>query len=234
MEFYANPKKQVEIEVEGETYLRHCIKTPFVNVGDDYIKLVETYVKPVYQDGDIVGMSEKIIALCQNRIVRREECEPKLLAKFLCKFAMSSAAGPGVSNAYKMQFTINLHGGAKVLYAAVCAGIGKVFGKRGIFYEMLGQEVSGLDGFYSDAFEDYENYGIRIPENPCGVCDEIYEKLGIMAMIVDANDLNVEILGKTTRLNDISDQELAARIMDNPAGQGDELTPFILVRKKNG
>lgn len=234
MEFFANTNKKVEIEVEGQVYKRHCIQTHFVAIKEDYIELLERYVKPVYEEGDILSISEKIIALCQNRVVYKEDVKPTLLAKMLAGFAQSSAAGPGVSNVYKMQFTINMCGPIKVIYAAICAGIGKVFGKRGVFYDIVGQETTGLDGFYPDVFEEYGNYGIRIPENPDGVCDEIFEKLGMVAMIADANDLNVEILGSGSKLSTYSKAQLAGMIMDNPSGQSDQLTPFILIRKAEG
>ena len=63
----------------------------------------------------------------------------------------------------------------------------------------MGQEVSGLDGFYGDVWEEYENIGIEIPNSPNKVCNEIYEKLGISCMIVDANDFGQEILRKIKR-----------------------------------
>lgn len=232
MEFYANSNKKVEIDVEGDTYLRHSIQTHFVAINEDYIALVEKYVKPLYEEGDVLSISEKIIALCQNRIVPKSECKPSALAKFLSKFAMTTSAGQGVNNVYKMQFTINMCGPMKVIYAAICGGIGKLFGKRGIFYDIVGQEVTGLDGFYDSVFEEYGEYGIRIPENPVGVCDEIFEKTGVLAMIVDANDLSVELLGKTKHLSQQTDAYLLGMIKDNPAGQSDELTPFTLIRKK--
>ena len=73
MEFHANEGKNVEIEVNGEVYLRHAIKTRFVKQGDSYIDLFKEYVSPIYQEGDIISSSEKIIALCQNRVLKRED-----------------------------------------------------------------------------------------------------------------------------------------------------------------
>lgn len=231
MEFKANPHRNVEIEVEGKTYKRSIIKTHYVQIGDDYIKLVNDYVKPVYEKDDIVSISEKIISLCQKRLVYKKDVKVSRLAKFLSRFAMRSDAGVGVDNPYKMQFAIMICGRLKVIYAAIAGGICKLFGKKGVFYEIVGMEVSGLDGFYGKVFEDYSEFGIRIPENPDGVCDEIYEKTGVKAMIVDANDLNVEILGKTHAI-EYDDQYLKKLIKDNPAGQTKELTPFILIRQK--
>lgn len=231
MEFRANEHKNVDIKVGNETYSRHAITTHYVQIGEDYIKIIEQYVKDLYQEGDILSISEKIIGLCQKRVVYKKDVKVSLLAKFLSKFAMRTDAGVGVDSPYKMQFAIMQCGRLKVLYAAIMGGIGKIFRKRGIFYKIVGQEISGLDGFYGKVFTDYAEFGIRIPENPSGVCNEIYEKTGVKAMIVDANDINVEILGKCDVM-DKTDDELKALIIDNPAGQSKELTPLILIRKK--
>ena len=231
MEFRANEGKNVEIEVNGKKYLRHAIETHYVQIGESYIDLMEKYVKPIYEDGDIVSISEKIIGLCQERVVYKKDIKVGPLAKFLSKFAMRSDAGVGVDNPYKMQFAINICGRIKVIWAAIAGGFGKLFGKRGIFYEIVGPEISGLDGFYGHVFEDYNDFGIRIPEDSTGVCNEIYEKLGVKAMIVDANDFNAEILGKSDVIK-YNNEELSKMIKDNPAGQEKTLTPIVLIRRK--
>lgn len=231
MEFKANEHKNVDIKVGNDTYSRHAIQTHYVQIGEDYIKIIEQYVKDLYQEGDILSISEKIIGLCQKRVVYKKDVKVGPLAKFLSRFAMRSDAGVGVDNPYKMQFAIMICGRLKVIYAAIMGGIGKLFGKKGIFYKIVGPEISGLDGFYGKVFEDYAEFGIRIPENPSGVCNEIYEKTGVKAMIVDANDINVEILGKCDAI-DKTINELRALIIDNPAGQSKELTPLILIREK--
>ena len=230
MEFYANEGKNVVIEVDGKKYARHAIHTHFVQIGENYCDLVERYVKPVWQPGDLLSSSEKIIGLCQKRVVYKKDMKVGLLARFLSRFATHTDAGVGVDSPYKMQFAINQCGALKVLWAAICAGVGKLFGKHGVFYEMVGQEVSGLDGFYDHEFKEYGEFGIRIPENASGVCDEIEAATGVQAMIVDANDLNVEILGKASSIT-LPDETLKALIRDNPAGQSRELTPFILIRE---
>ena len=229
MEFRANEGKNVNIVVNGRTYARHAIQTHFVQVGESYVDLVEQYVKPLYQPGDLLSSSEKIIGLCQKRVVYKKDMKLGWLAKFLSKFASHSSAGIGVDSPWKMQFAIDQCGAWRVIWAAVCAGVGKLFGKHGVFYDMVGQEVSGLDGFYDHEFEDYGQFGIRLPENPGKVCDEIEAATGVQAMIVDANDLNIEILGKASSVN-LDDETLKGLIRDNPAGQSRELTPFILIR----
>lgn len=231
MELLPNQNKNIEITVSNQTYLRGAIKTHFVAVGEDYIKLVEDYVKPHYQEGDILSIGEKVVALCQKRIVTKEDVKPTKLALFLSRFASQTTAGQGVYNPYKMQFAIMLNGKLKVIYAAVAGGICKIFGKKGVFYEIVGPEVTGLDGFYGECFDEYKEFGIRIPENPDAVCNEIYEKLGIKTIIVDANDFAVNLLGKSDAI-ELSKEDLIAIMKDNPSGQSDECTPFVIVRKK--
>ena len=230
MELKSNENKSLEIVVGENKFNRYAIKTRYVQIGENYIDIIEKYVKPVYQEGDFISISEKIISLCQKRVIYKKDMKVSRLAKFLSKFAMSSDAGIGVDSPYKMQVAIDLCGRFKVIYAAIAAGIGKLFGKKGIFYNIVGQEISGLDGFYGKVFPEYSEFGIRIPDKPNEVCDEIYEKLGIRAMIVDANDFNVEILGKSSNL-EYDDETLAKIIKDNPAGQSKQLTPIILIRK---
>lgn len=174
-------------------------------------------------------MSEKVIAICQKRVVTEEELKPGFWAKLLSRFVHQTSAGPGMGLPIKMQFAINVCGLPKILWAAFRAAIDKLRGVRGTFYRIAGLEVSGLDGFYGEDIPEYEHMGVRIPENPAGVCDEIFEKTGILSMIVDANDLNVEMLGHCSRLNE-SDEALLDLIRDNPAGQDRQLTPFILIR----
>ena len=232
MEFTANNKKNVSIETSTGIYERCAIKTHFVEIGEDYIELVEKYVKPLWTDGDFLAIAEKIISLCQENVVYKKDIKVSALAKFLSRFATQhSSAGIGVGDAYKMQYAIDINGRIKVFWAAICAGVGKMLGRKGIFYEMVGDEVRGLDGFYPDVFPIYGEFGIPLPKNPNGVCNEIREKTGISCYLIDANDFDCDILGKSDDLI-LSDRQLAEIVLDNPAGQEDQCTPFILIRKK--
>ncbi len=230
MELTANNGKELICTFEGENYARHAVKTHFVQIGEDYIEIVKQYVSPIYKEGDFISISERIIALCQKRIVTREELKIGFWAKLLSKFASHPDTGVGVGETIKMQYAIKKCGLLKVLWAAFASAVTKLFGKRGVFYEIVGPEVAGLDGFYDHVWSEYRDIGIEIPENPCGVCNEIKEKLGIPCMIVDANDLGQEILGCS---DDLADKEelLKALIKDNPTGQDRQQTPIILIRK---
>lgn len=232
MEFVSNHGKKVEIQVGEEIYLRHAVQTKFIRVGDNYIDVMGEYLSNIYEEGDIVSISEKIISICQNRIIKREEIKIGIWAKFLSKFACrKNRGGYGVGMPINMQYAINKVGLVKVIFASVLGGITKLLGIKGVFYKIVGQEVSGLDGFYDGAWKEYKDIGIEIPENSTLVCNEIKEKLGISCMIVDSNDFGQEILGKSDDIY-LTDDILKQMIKDNPAGQCQERTPLILIRKK--
>ena len=229
-EFYTNEHKSQCVDTSTGRYARHAIRTHFVGLGEDLNELVERYVLPVWEPGDIVAVSEKIVSLCQGRIVRKEDMKLTPLARFLSRFASSSEAGIGVDCVWKMQFAIDHCGRGRVLLAAVCAGVGKLFGRRGVFYDIAGEEVRGLDGFYGKAYPQYEAFGIRLPEDPDGVCAGIYRRTGVPLTVVDANDFTRDILGVWPGCP-YSEEELAEMIRDNPAGQSAQQTPFILIRR---
>ncbi len=231
MEFKANEGKKIEIKVGNKTYLRHAIKTRFIKQGESYIEIFKEYVSPIYKQGDIISCSEKIIALCQNKVIKREDIKVGFWAKLLSKFASHPNTGIGVGESIKMQYAINKVGLIKVLWASFASAITKIFGKKGTFYKIVGQDVSGLDGFYDHVWKEYKDIGIELPENPNEVCNEIQQKLGISCMIVDANDLGQEILGKSKNIQ-IPNDILKLIIKDNPAGQSRQTTPLILIREK--
>lgn len=229
MRYHANPGKALTIQVDGRTYIRHVIHTHFVTQGEDYLALIRRYVLPLYRPGDLLAISEKVIALCQGRVVREEDLRPGLLARLLTPLVHRTPAGPGAGNLYKMQFAIDTCGPARVVWAALRAGLDKLRGVHGTFYRLTGREVAGLDGFYGEDIAEYAHLGIRIPAEPDRVCLRIYEDTGIPSIIVDANALNVELLGKAPVLTQ-PDAFLTALVRDNPAGQSRQLTPFVLIR----
>ena len=218
-------------EVEGVRYERYGVKTHFIERGEDYIEILRKYVLPLYEQGDVVTLGEKVISMCQDNTVEKQNVKLGFWAKFLSKFATSNHNGIGMDEPYKLQLAINMKGLPRVLWGAFWGAVCKVFGKRGVFYEIVGQDVAGIDGFYShSAFETYHNLAVLNPKEPDKVCAAVYEQLGISCMLVDANDIAVEVLAKSPDLAEVSDEDLAERIRDNPAGQDDELTPFILIR----
>lgn len=210
---------------------RYGIHTHFIEEGESYVELVKRYVLPIYEKGDVLSISEKVIAMCQDQTVYMEDVKVTRLAEILSRFGKKTKSGIGVTEVHKLQLIIDMNGWIKVLFAAFIGMLGKLIGKRGLFYKIVGIESAGIDGFYEhSAFKEYHKMATLTPKHPNSVCKRIEEKTGIPSMIVDANDLDVVILGKSPSLADVSNMNLADYIKDNPAGQDDECTPFVLIR----
>ena len=221
--------------VDDKVYERYAVKTHFIERNENYIDIINQYIVPLMEKDDILSISEKVIAMCQGKTVAMDDVKLGFWAKFLSKFATKTDSGVSMDEPYKLQLTINMKGLPLVLWATFRAAIGKIFGKSGVFYEVVGKDIAGIDGFYQhSSFEIYHKLAVLIPENPDQVCDEIKEKCGINTMIVDANDIEQEILGCSKDLKLLTDQKLSKLIFDNPAGQDDECTPFIIIRDLKG
>ncbi|WP_101697781.1 F420-0--gamma-glutamyl ligase [Clostridium minihomine] len=220
------------IVVGGQEYHRCAIQTHFVQRGESYVELVEKYVLPLYQPGDILSLSEKVISMCQNNVVEKKDVKVGFWARFLSKFASSNNHGIAMDEPYKLQLAINLAGLPRILLACFCSAVTKLFGIRGVFYKVAGHGIDGIDGFYmGSSFDVYHDLALLNPKEPVKVCNDIKEQLGIDCLLVDANDLSVVLFGKSDSLAEVPDEDLIAMIKDNPAGQSDELTPLILIKK---
>lgn len=229
---HTNPEKPLTLLIDGREYYRCPIHTRLIKVGDNLSQLVEEYVSPYFEEGDCVYISEKIVSLCQRDIIPKEDVKLSWTAKFLSKFASTNdSAGVGVHNVYKMQVAILLCGKPKVIFAAFAAGVARIFGKRGVFYEITGPQVAGLDGFYSTYFEDYKNFGILSPKEPDKAAARVEAETGVCCCVADINDFGGEVLAVSPQSP--MDKVLLQKLLkDNPAGNGHEMTPFVLMREK--
>lgn len=217
--------------VDDVRYERYAVHTHFIERGEDYVEVLRRYVQPLVQPGDIVTLGEKVISMCQNNTVEMKDVRVGFWARLLSRFATHNNNGIGMDEPYKLQLAIDMKGLPLILWACFCGAVCRLFGKRGVFYEIVGQDVAGIDGFYShSAFETYHTLAVLNPKEPDKVCARIEEELGILCTVVDANDIAVEILGRSPGLAACAEQTLADMIRDNPAGQDDELTPFVIVR----
>lgn len=229
---HTNPEKPLTLTIAGKEYYRCPIHTRLVKVGDDLSQLVEEYVSPYFQEGDCVYISEKIVSLCQRDIIPKEDVKLSWTAKFLSRFASTNdSAGVGVHNVYKMQVAILLCGKPRVIFAALAAGVARFFGKRGVFYAITGPQVAGLDGFYSTYFEDYKNFGILSPKDPDKAAAKVEAETGVHCCVADINDFGGEVLAVSPQ-SPMNKALLQKLLKDNPAGNGHEMTPFVLMRQK--
>jgi len=212
-------------------FKRFAIQTHFVKPNEDMIELINKYVKPLYQEGDVLSITAKLMCLTTGNVVYAKDMKVTFWAKLLSKFASHSPYGVGVDVPLKMQLVINICGLPRVLYAAFISAVTKLFGKKGKFYEICGHNVDGIDGFYpGSAFEEYHTMAMVNPENCDELCEEIYQKTGIVSVCMDANDFEKHQLGHCVNFP-LTDEQMQLAMADNPSGQSNECTPFILIRK---
>lgn len=227
--FLPNPGKQLTITVNGITYARYPIKTHVVKVGDDLVAILEQYLKPYLQSGDMVFMSEKIIAIAQGRSYPIKDIRVSKLAKFLSEKVHKSPYGIGLGSPWTMQLALNEVGYARIFLGISAHFIGKIFGIKGAFYHVVGKTVAAIDGPCSYTLPPYNEYAKLGPAQPRQVARELAEKIKHDVVIIDANDLGVNILGKSNK--NLLDNVLTSIFKDNPLGQSSEQTPLAIVRK---
>ena len=191
--------------------------------------VAEKYAKEHMQDGDILFISEKCVACTQRRAIPMSEIHPRPLAKFLTKFVYKSPYGIGLGIPETMEMALRECGVPRILFAAFCSAIGKLFRQRGWFYKIAGYKAESIDGPTPNTIPPYNTCVVLGPEQPDRVAREIAERIGQRVAIVDVNDLSGKILGIS---QDDMDREFIARILkDNPLGQSAQQTPMGIIRE---
>jgi F420-0:gamma-glutamyl ligase-like protein len=223
--------KNPNISINNHTYERIPIKTHLIHFGEDLLSLIQKYVLPEFKGGDWIAISEKVVSVCQNNVRHISTVKAGLLAKLIVKGVKKYPNDIGYSRPEKMQVAIETSGKLRIILAMIFGAIGKIFGIRGIFWIIVGKRVAEIDGFNPDAMYPYTEYAVLPPKEPEKVCQEIEDKLGCPAVIIDGNNINVKVIAQSRKVP--VDKKLCRLILlDNPMGQDKELTPFIIVRKK--
>ncbi len=200
------------------------VRTRLVNVGDDIGEVTAQAVAGIARGGDVVAISETVVAIAQGRVVAAETVRPSRLAYFLSQRAGALAT---VNQPESLQLVMDRVGTGKVLYASAAHVLGRALGKRGVFYEILGDTISTIDG-YTGTMPPFDRTIVLGPEAPDEVAATVARRTGAHAAIVDANDLNgAKILGASPGVERAGVERALAR---NPAGNGDEQTPIVVLK----
>ena len=219
------------IEVSGQSYERKAVKTRLFNFNDDLFKAIQEYVLPKKQEGDWLAISEKVVSVCQNNVRHISSVKAGFLAKLIVKFVKKYPDDIGFSRPEKMQVAVETSGAPRMVAAIILGTLGKVIGINGIFWRVAGNRVSEIDGFNPAAMYPYTEYAILPPKEPEKICSEIEKLFNLPATIIDGNNINTKIIAQSSGMP--VDKKLSRLILlDNPMGQDDEMTPFILVRRK--
>ena len=200
------------------------VRTRLVRPGDDLTALVAASVHGIARPGDVIAISETAVAIAQGEFVAAEHIRPSRLA-----YALSRRAGAlaTVSQPESLQLVIDQVGAWRVFYASVLHAGARLFGKRGLFYEMMGEAITAIDG-YTGTMPPYERAIVFAPRDPDGVCETIAAASGVACAIVDANDLEkAKVLGAS---HGVDRAVVEQALLDNPHGNGDEQTPIVVLK----
>jgi F420-0:gamma-glutamyl ligase-like protein len=228
--FKPNPGKNLIIDTEDfGRYERYPVRTHVVMKEDIPKDVVTKYAVPYMQTGDTLFISEKIIAIMQNRAFPIDEIKVSWLARFLVRFVHKSDYGIGIGSPETMELCVREVGHIKILFAAFCSAICKLFGKRGVFYNICGMKARAIDGPCDHTIPPYNRYAKMAPDKPHEVAEDLAKNIGFDVIIIDANDIGVVVLGKSRK--NIPDAFGEQVFGDNPLDQDDQQTPLAIVRK---
>ena len=199
------------------------VRTRLVGPGDDLARLVADAVRGIARTDDIIVIAETAVAIAQRRFIPAEFVRPSRLAYALARRAGALAT---VNQPESLQIVIDQVGAGKVMYAGIAHVLGRLVGRRGVFYEILGEAIAAIDG-YTGTLPPFERAIVFGPADPDGVCTELTVALGYGCAIVDANDLRkAKALGISPGL-ERAQIELA--LLGNPHGNSDEQTPLVIL-----
>ena len=203
------------------------IRTHLLSHLDDPVELVQRYVVPHAQPGDIVAIGETPLAIMQGQWRHPTDIHPGWLAKRLCYYFMPTSS---LATACGLQTLVDLVGPWRVLYAFIGGAIAKKFlGRPGMFYELAGEQARLIDDV-TGTLPPYDQFIVLGPQDPQKVVEHIQQETGLGVAIVDVNDLRaVKVLAATA---DVSLAVLENALISNPAGNGDEQTPIVLIHRR--
>ena len=223
-----NPGKSLAIETPFGVFLRIPIRTHVVMPNESLDALLRRYAADAVRPGDLLFLSEKIVAITQGRAFKVEDIRPSALARLLSRFVRRTKHGIGLAMPETMQLALEDVGAPRLLLAAFCSALTKPFGIRGVFYRVAGSKARAVDGPCDCTIPPFNRYAKKAPENPDAVARHLASLLGCDVVIIDANDLGVNVLGKSNPA--LRDAFCCAVFADNPLGQGAQSTPIAIVR----
>ncbi len=220
-----------KIIVDGIEYERFPVRVPrLIEFGESMESLIGEYVKPHVQPGDWIAISEKMVSISQKLVRHISSVKVTWLARLVQKGVTKHKAMTAWNNPEKIQLAIEVAGWWRIIPAMVIGAAGRLVGQRGLFWVVAGHRVSEIDGFIPEDMYPYTEWAVLPPEDPQADCERFEKNIGIPCMTADANFINVEVLGISSGVG-LDKRTVRLVLLDNPLGQGNKMTPFVIVRK---
>ena len=201
------------------------IPTRILTDADDIVDAIEYYAGAEVTADDLVCCAESVVAVTQGRFVRPEEIKISWLAKFLCRFIPDYGS---LATPHGMQSLMDAEGKWRVTAALFAGFLGKLVGKKGLFYKWGGKEAALIDDV-TGTMPPFDKVIVYGPAEPEQVATRIRDRVGAFGgMIADVNDLKrSRVVGVSAGVNG----ELASQLLlDNPFGNASQKTPICIIK----
>ncbi len=235
----------------GEPVRRYPVRTELFSRDDDLDAKVLEYVDRFFAGLPSAGpdhdaatrgpwwffLSEKVVAITQGRSYFVWDIKVGRPARVLSRYVTRTPAGIGLGSPFTMQLAIQEAGLPRVLYASAGGAVGKVLGRKGMFYELVGNDINAIDG--PTEYSAYpSNVSAKLaPKEPDAVASRLSAAIRQRVpepwrstfggtVIMDANDIGRNVLGSDVPGDWARFEEMFA---DNPLGQGSQQTPMAMV-----
>ena len=207
-------------------YARLPVRTHLITERDDLVEVVVHYTEGLAAPGDVVVLSESMVAIAQGRAIISSTVKPGPLARFLCRFPQKHGS---LATPQAMQLAIEDVGRWRIMAGAAAAGVGQLFGRHGWFFLVARQHLAYVDDI-AGTLPPYDRHIVLGPKNPENLVERIRERIGADVAIVDVNDIHcVDIIAYAGSLND---KAFRAALFDNPAGNDDQQTPIVVLKRQ--
>ncbi len=206
-------------------YARLPVRTRLITEHDDLLEVVAYYTEGLVQPGDVVVLSESMVAIAQGRAIVSSAIRPGALARFLYRFPQKHGS---LATPQAMQLAIDEVGSWRILAGVAAAGIGRLIGRRGWFYLVAGRELALFDDI-AGTLPPYDRHIVMGPKDPAKVVRQVKERIGADVAIADVNDIHcVDIMAYA---GDLQEEAFRAALTDNPAGNDDQQTPIVILKR---
>ena len=225
------PFREREVRLTIPDIERILIKTPLIKEGDNLYDIIDKYTKSVRKKNDIITISSCVAAMCEERMATVDTISPSFLARLVSHFVSHKdvpfgGAAP-LANPAAMEIAIREAGKTRIILATKAGAIGRIFGKKGWFYIVAGEQAALIDDPPA-AIPPFDYAVIPGPKDSFTVSEKITERTGCRAAIIDANDLGDAWAVGCSK--GVSKDKLEKVLSDNPAGNEDQQTPIVIVR----
>ena len=200
------------------------VETRILTPKDDIAEVMQQCGKDLGPD-DIITVAESVVAITQGKVLRYEDIKPGVMARLLNRFIAKEGSLAGI---YGMEACMLAEGHWRVAFALLAGMIGKLFGIRGLFYRLAGDQARLIDDV-SGTCPPFDKYIVYGPHEPQLEVARIHAKLNCFGVaIADVNDLKRALIVASTA--GIDNAVLSKLLIDNPFGNGNQKRPICIVK----